>query len=509
MEILLALAIALFVGLMLSRVAKLAQLPAVTAYLVTGILIGPYVLGQLGASLAHQYPQMKGRAMCEEFGAYGWAEGCTMMKWISDFLLVRGINHFVPHAFSPDYPDPDCPPHFGAEGHDPQFEGFTHLMKYTNQVAHLLYGGGHITSCAILYHAEGEWMNHQGGYMFTQVPAKALLDEHLCYDIICLETLEKATVEKGKLTVNGEHYGALVIPYARVLPKALAALTDKLTKEGVPVLYCDGKPTEPADMSGEVVCKADLADRIRELGLSDITVEGNCPLLRHYHVKRDDADVFMLFNEDSVNTAKATVTPPVSGQFVRLRLIENGIFADATEDGKVAVELLPGQSEILVFGSAAAEMAHPSMPVLSDPVKETILTPTYAIELADSEDLTVFYPYKTTDKLVNITAPTEKPSFSGLARYTFTLNLDEVPANAVLDLGRVGQTAKFMVNGTEAGIRITAPYSCPISYLLKKGENTITIEVANTLVGKVRDPFSHCMPITPSGLLGPVKLLEY
>ncbi|MBE6595226.1 MAG: cation:proton antiporter [Ruminococcaceae bacterium] len=48
MEILLALAIALFVGLMLSRLAKLAQLPAVTAYLVTGILIGPYVLGQLG-----------------------------------------------------------------------------------------------------------------------------------------------------------------------------------------------------------------------------------------------------------------------------------------------------------------------------------------------------------------------------------------------------------------------------------------------------------------------------
>ena len=48
MEILLALAIALFVGLMLSRLAKLAQLPAVTAYLITGILIGPYVLGQLG-----------------------------------------------------------------------------------------------------------------------------------------------------------------------------------------------------------------------------------------------------------------------------------------------------------------------------------------------------------------------------------------------------------------------------------------------------------------------------
>lgn len=48
METLLILSIALFAGLMLSRLAKVLQLPAVTAYLVAGILIGPYVLGQLG-----------------------------------------------------------------------------------------------------------------------------------------------------------------------------------------------------------------------------------------------------------------------------------------------------------------------------------------------------------------------------------------------------------------------------------------------------------------------------
>ena len=48
METLLALSVALFAGLMLSRLAKLVQLPAVTAYLVAGILIGPYLLGSLG-----------------------------------------------------------------------------------------------------------------------------------------------------------------------------------------------------------------------------------------------------------------------------------------------------------------------------------------------------------------------------------------------------------------------------------------------------------------------------
>lgn len=48
MEILLCLSVALFAGLMLSRLAKKVQLPAVTAYLVAGILIGPYLLGKLG-----------------------------------------------------------------------------------------------------------------------------------------------------------------------------------------------------------------------------------------------------------------------------------------------------------------------------------------------------------------------------------------------------------------------------------------------------------------------------
>ena len=43
--ILLTLSIALFAGLMLSRLAKLVKLPAVTAYLVAGILVGPFCLG--------------------------------------------------------------------------------------------------------------------------------------------------------------------------------------------------------------------------------------------------------------------------------------------------------------------------------------------------------------------------------------------------------------------------------------------------------------------------------
>ena len=47
MNIMLSLSIAILAGLLMTRVLKVFRLPAVTAYLIAGILVGPYVLGQL------------------------------------------------------------------------------------------------------------------------------------------------------------------------------------------------------------------------------------------------------------------------------------------------------------------------------------------------------------------------------------------------------------------------------------------------------------------------------
>ena len=49
-QILIRLSIALMGGLLMSRPAKKLGLPAVTAYLITGLLLGPFCLGSLGIS---------------------------------------------------------------------------------------------------------------------------------------------------------------------------------------------------------------------------------------------------------------------------------------------------------------------------------------------------------------------------------------------------------------------------------------------------------------------------
>ena len=48
MNMLMSIGIAIIIGLLMTRVAKPLGLPAVTAYLVTGVLIGPYCLGRAG-----------------------------------------------------------------------------------------------------------------------------------------------------------------------------------------------------------------------------------------------------------------------------------------------------------------------------------------------------------------------------------------------------------------------------------------------------------------------------
>ena len=88
-----------------------------------------FALGNLGASAAAIEPGKKGNAMCEIFGNYGWSEGVRLEKYLAEHFMVRGVNNYVPHAFTGmKFPDPDCPPHFYAEGHNPQYRHFGSIV---------------------------------------------------------------------------------------------------------------------------------------------------------------------------------------------------------------------------------------------------------------------------------------------------------------------------------------------------------------------------------------------
>ena len=122
-------------------------------------------------------------------------------------------------------------------------------------------------------------------------------------------------------------------------------------------------------------------------------------------------------------------------------------------------------------------------------------------------------------------------AFSGIATYAkqFHLSAAQLPSGqrVVLDLGEVREVARVYLNGREVGLSSFAPHVLDVSDLLRPGENSLLVEVANTwlnrliaddalpegqrktqtnLTGPAAGKRWRDAPPKPSGLLGPVRL---
>jgi len=304
-----------------------------------------FALGKLGSSHAHIDPIKQGRAMCEIYGAYGWNTGVRQMKSIvrqmksmTDHFLVRGINRFVPHAFSPKpFPDPDCPPHFYAHGHNPLYRHFGKLMRYVNRMCHLFSDGLHVAPVALLYHGEAEWT---GEHMFLQKPARQLLEHQIDFDIVPADVFadpERYNADlDGELRVNGETYRAFVVPYAEFITRAVAEFAARASRAGFHVLFVDGLPDGICDAptaesatlvdelgSCQVVRLQDLARTLRDAGVFDVLVEPAFPRLRYYRYVKDGKDAFMVSNEDPAQTFVGQIVLPVVSHVTAYDAMEN------------------------------------------------------------------------------------------------------------------------------------------------------------------------------------------
>ncbi len=80
-------------------------------------------------------------------------------------------------------------------------------------------------------------------------------------------------------------------------------------------------------------------------------------------------------------------------------------------------------------------------------------------------------------------------SFSGTAAYAkqFHVSVEQLPSGqrVILDLGEVREVARVYLNGREAGISSFAPHVLDVTGLLRPGENSLVVEVANTWLNRL------------------------
>lgn len=477
-------------------------------------------LAKLGTSAAHLDKNKKGRALCEIFGNYGWAEGVSFMRWLTDHMLVRGINRFVPHAFSPLFPDRDCPPHFYARDNNPQFSYFAMLMKYMNNLCHLTNGGIHRADALVLYHGEAEWSS--GETMLFQKPVRALMEAQLDCDVIPVDRLaDTAEITGHKIKVNHETYGSLIIPYCcHIPPGAVEFITSACEKE-VDIYILNGLPE--SDTMGNPLpdgfCRAvtitdleHLADEIRDKQQMEISVDRREQDLRFYCYEQADSIIYLFFNEAVGRKVSAEITFCRNG--IEL-LTQYDAMRNTTEEvglkgSRLLLELEPG--EMVVYIAEPGKRAEgEGLTKTRNHVRKISIDCDFKL-WAKAIDETEFQErmiLKAASRLPNLSRLPKFRRFVGTYRYEGEFILGNMDSErAEIYFPESDDCISVTINGEAAGVIIGGRRRLDVTDLLKEGRNTLMVDVANTLVWKMRDGASTHMQLFAPGLLE-IPVLEF
>ncbi len=481
-----------------------------------------FTLPKLASSHAHVQPLKKGRAMCEIYGAYSWQEGLKMMKWMTDLMLVSGINHYVPHAFSPRFPEWDCPPHMYARGSNPEFKKFRILMDYTNRMCHLLNGGIHVPSAAVLYHAEAEWASKN--FMVCDKVARLLTENQLDYDIISADYLKTAEISRRKFKINGETYPCLIVPESKYLPLETLKAIYELSNHDIYVIYANSFPKGASDApDADISLYVTPSDRLHALSMSEIVLHlrSNCktdvipttysPYLRYYHYDHGETKLYMFSNtniHEDVSTDLVMKNFDFIGDYAIYDVLENKITKHHTDTDTIHVELKPYNSLVYIFGELPADIPTYVDHSHTDTI---VLDENYSVSTVKEEKYPDFKHYKNITKLVNMMSKDEQPRFSGHYLYekTFDFNGFDSENKYVLDLGYVGECATLYLNDVKCGDKMAPPYEFDITSALKNGENKLAVEVTTHYGYELHDMRTKYFLIEPAGLVGEVTLKTY
>lgn len=495
-----------------------------------------YMLGKLASSAAAIEPLKQGNSMCEIFGAYGWSEGVRLEKYLVDHFMVRGVNHYVPHAFSAkEFPDPDCPPHFYANGNDPQYRHIGSLMAYTNRVCELISGGRHVAPVAVLYHGEGEWT---GKYMFSHTIGHLLCDAQIDYDYIPQDIFAERDVyltkiETGILKVNQQEYKAVVVPMMQYVTEAFSKAVVELVSAGVLVYFVESYPIGICDdgnftfdeseklkaKKAEVIIAMQKAKLISLDEVVKILEEKNVPELRitpennrvrYYRYEQEDGCATYLFVNEGTENYRGTVTFRDDRTAYCYNAWDNCLEEVEYDGSTLKIELEPLKSFIVIMDQTISSVTE-----VAAYVREKNKEKGTEMELEDiwkrSICRSIDYPSfgATREIILPDNLSEEEPEFSGIVRYE-NVFLAEEGKRFLLEITDAYEGVEVFVNGKSLGIKVVPVYRYDLSDAVKLGKNELVIEVATTLereMAKFPGMFGQkAEPKAFSGITGKVKL---
>ncbi len=509
------------------------------------------------SSAAHIYGKTKVSAESFTAGGLAYARYPAMLKKRGDWSFTEGINNTLLHVFIEqpyEEVNPGVNAGFGTEFNrkNTWFYQGKAFIDYIRRCNFLLQQGKPVNDVAYFISEDAPKMT---GIRDPELPAG------YSYDYINAEVLmERVIVKNGNLVLpDGMQYRMLVLPKLETMRPELLKKIGQLIKQGITILGPAPKRSPSlqnypvADEAvqklameiwgsaenniathlkygaGNVLTFKSIQEALDFIKvIPDVLLPDKNVLYAHRTTK--DQEIYFLTNQTdqivSISPAfrvvgkQAAWWDAVSGETRSLNE-----FTTQIQTTTIPIKLAPYESGFVIFKNepSLTKQGYSSINFPEATVIATINTP-WLVKF-DTASRGPLKPvlFKTLSDW-SLSADAAIKNYAGTAIYTtnFKVNKLLVENRYYLNLGMVKVMAKVKVNGKDIGSVWTAPYKIDVTNAIKKGENTIEIEVVNTWVNRLigdsklpeaeRKTWSNVNIYTPdskyepSGLLGPVTL---
>jgi hypothetical protein len=464
------------------------------------------------------------------------------MKAEADLHFLQGVNQLIAHGW------PYSPPEAGEPGwrfyasavfnnHNPWWIVMPDISTYLQRVSWLLRQGKPVADVAVYLPTADAMSNFALGRASVNQAMETILSPTL------VPTIQDAGfnfdfTDDGAIAQLGINYKVLIVPNVERIPLATMQKIDEFARKGGHVLFTKRLPSKAPGLKEEsdaakiqaLSAKYKPADEAHlAFGIApDATVPAGIGVV---HRTLPYAEVYFLAN---------TTNAPVQGKAAfRVSGMEPAWwdpFTGKSSRADLNLNFAPYESRVLVFSKERAAPAPAS-------------AHTVALDLSD--DWKISFGGAPPKRLTEL-EPWPDKFYSGTATYDRSVTVPDALATAarvVLNFGEgtpvdpnagrrapngmrawldspVREAAQVYVNGMLAGAVWKPPFEVEVAGLLKSGENTIRVVVANTalnvlakgplpdykeLIAKYGDRFQPqdmqgVQPL-PSGMMGPVKLV--
>ena len=452
-------------------------------------------------------------AVSESLAVMGTSMHTDLIRYISEYQVVRGINKFF-YKLSNYNPVKDRyfhPPEMSAA--NPVVKNYGRpLFERTSQICSLASEGEFARRICVYIPPENYYMGNKAVGQDIEALAKNLVFNQYEFDYAWDKDFEKMDVEKGRFVgIPDIAYDCILVPPNACFSEEIRQRFLYFAEKGGRIFFCP-----PADSS---------ASKIGTLvkGIDDINKF--CGAFRNIRIEPAGAPIsvmtrrfgktylYFLLNETE-KSHSVTLIPQKQGRFGCLDILTGEIFSIGARTN-IPLTFLAMESKIIV---ADPERKIQMLPAIKESGQEIPLQ-RWTLVLPDGRKKKLCQPLPSWNDI-------GYGGYTGFMRYRTNFSWKVAASYGILSLGRVCYAATVYLDGIKICDSIFTPHRIILKGL-KKGAHTLEIDVLNTPANEIigdEHRFQRLekkgffngtyapiyVPIDrerlTSGLLGPVKL---